>query len=64
MRVLGAASLGGPGHLLPLVPFLAAARRRGDTTAGRGWAVTTAAPPTSRCLGPSASSGLGAIGLS
>jgi UDP:flavonoid glycosyltransferase YjiC (YdhE family) len=30
MRVLGACSLGGAGHLHPLIPFLAAARRRGD----------------------------------
>jgi UDP:flavonoid glycosyltransferase YjiC (YdhE family) len=32
MRVLAACSLGGAGHLDPLVPFLAAARRRGDDT--------------------------------
>ena len=32
MRVLAACSLGGAGHLQPLVPFLAAARRRGDET--------------------------------
>ena len=30
MRVLAACSLGGAGHLDPLLPFLAAARRRGD----------------------------------
>src|SRR5262245_39519911 len=30
MRVLGACSLGGAGHLRPLAPFLAAAQRRGD----------------------------------
>jgi UDP:flavonoid glycosyltransferase YjiC (YdhE family) len=30
MRVLASVSLGGSGHLNPLVPFLAAARRRGD----------------------------------
>jgi UDP:flavonoid glycosyltransferase YjiC (YdhE family) len=30
MRVLAACSLGGAGHLQPLLPFLAAARRRGD----------------------------------
>jgi UDP:flavonoid glycosyltransferase YjiC (YdhE family) len=30
MRVLAACSLGGSGHLQPLVPFLSAARRRGD----------------------------------
>ena len=30
MRVLAACSLGGAGHLNPLLPFLAAARRRGD----------------------------------
>lgn len=33
MRVLAACSLGGSGHLQPLVPFLDAARRRGDETA-------------------------------
>ena len=32
MRVLAACSLGGAGHLQPLLPFLAAARRRGDET--------------------------------
>lgn len=32
MRVLAACSLGGAGHLRPLLPFLAAARRRGDET--------------------------------
>jgi UDP:flavonoid glycosyltransferase YjiC (YdhE family) len=32
MRVLAACSLGGAGHLQPLVPFLDAARRRGDET--------------------------------
>jgi UDP:flavonoid glycosyltransferase YjiC (YdhE family) len=32
MRVLAACSLGGAGHLGPLLPFLAAARRRGDET--------------------------------
>lgn len=32
MRLLAACSLGGAGHLNPLVPFLAAARRRGDET--------------------------------
>ena len=32
MRVLAACSLGGAGHLNPLLPFLAAARRRGDET--------------------------------
>jgi Erythromycin biosynthesis protein CIII-like, C-terminal domain/Erythromycin biosynthesis protein CIII-like, N-terminal domain len=32
MRVLASVSLGGSGHLGPLVPFLAAARRRGDET--------------------------------
>ena len=32
MRVLAACSLGGSGHLDPLLPFLAAARRRGDET--------------------------------
>jgi len=32
MRVLGACSLGGAGHLNPLVPFLDAALRRGDET--------------------------------
>lgn len=30
MRVLAACSLGGAGHLQPLLPFLTAARRRGD----------------------------------
>jgi UDP:flavonoid glycosyltransferase YjiC (YdhE family) len=30
MRALAACSLGGAGHLHPLLPFLAAARRRGD----------------------------------
>jgi UDP:flavonoid glycosyltransferase YjiC (YdhE family) len=30
MRTLGACSLGGAGHLNPLLPFLAAARERGD----------------------------------
>jgi UDP:flavonoid glycosyltransferase YjiC (YdhE family) len=30
MRVLAACSLGGAGHLNPLLPFLAATRRRGD----------------------------------
>jgi UDP:flavonoid glycosyltransferase YjiC (YdhE family) len=30
VRVLGACSLGGAGHLRPLAPFLAAAQRRGD----------------------------------
>ncbi len=30
MRVLAACSLGGAGHLNPLVPFLATATRRGD----------------------------------
>jgi UDP:flavonoid glycosyltransferase YjiC (YdhE family) len=30
MRILGACSLGGAGHFNPLVPFLLAARRRGD----------------------------------
>jgi UDP:flavonoid glycosyltransferase YjiC (YdhE family) len=32
VRVLGACSLGGAGHFNPLVPFLDAARRRGDQT--------------------------------
>ena len=32
MRVLAACSLGGNGHLNPLLPLLAAARRRGDET--------------------------------
>jgi UDP:flavonoid glycosyltransferase YjiC (YdhE family) len=32
MRVLAACSLGGAGHLNPLLPVLAAARRRGDET--------------------------------
>ena len=32
MRVLAACSLGGAGHLNPLLPFLAAARRRDDET--------------------------------
>jgi UDP:flavonoid glycosyltransferase YjiC (YdhE family) len=32
VRVLAACSLGGAGHLSPLLPFLAAARRRGDET--------------------------------
>ena len=32
MRVLAACSLGGAGHLHPLVPFLDAARGRGDDT--------------------------------
>ncbi|HLM97494.1 MAG TPA: glycosyltransferase [Acidimicrobiales bacterium] len=32
MRVLAACSLGGAGHLNPLLPFLAAARERGDET--------------------------------
>ena len=32
MRVLAACSLGGAGHLHPLLPFLAAAQRRGDET--------------------------------
>jgi UDP:flavonoid glycosyltransferase YjiC (YdhE family) len=32
VRVLAACSLGGAGHLHPLLPFLAAARRRGDET--------------------------------
>jgi len=32
MRVLAACSLGGAGHLQPLLPVLAAARRRGDET--------------------------------
>jgi UDP:flavonoid glycosyltransferase YjiC (YdhE family) len=32
MRILAACSLGGAGHLQPLLPFLAAARRRGDET--------------------------------
>src|SRR5438132_6872554 len=32
MRVLAACSLGGAGHLNPLLPFLRAARRRGDET--------------------------------
>jgi UDP:flavonoid glycosyltransferase YjiC (YdhE family) len=32
MRVLAACSLGGAGHLNPLLPFLEAARRRGDET--------------------------------
>ena len=32
MRVLAACSVGGVGHLIPLVPFLAAAARRGDQT--------------------------------
>jgi UDP:flavonoid glycosyltransferase YjiC (YdhE family) len=32
MRVLAACSLGGAGHLQPLLPFLRAARRRGDET--------------------------------
>jgi UDP:flavonoid glycosyltransferase YjiC (YdhE family) len=32
MRVLASCSLGGAGHLRPLLPFLAAARRRGDQT--------------------------------
>jgi UDP:flavonoid glycosyltransferase YjiC (YdhE family) len=32
MRVLAACSLGGDGHLSPLVPFLAAAQERGDET--------------------------------
>jgi UDP:flavonoid glycosyltransferase YjiC (YdhE family) len=32
MRVLAACSLGGAGHLQPLLPFLGAAQRRGDET--------------------------------
>jgi UDP:flavonoid glycosyltransferase YjiC (YdhE family) len=32
MRILAACSLGGAGHLNPLLPLLAAARRRGDET--------------------------------
>jgi UDP:flavonoid glycosyltransferase YjiC (YdhE family) len=32
MRVLAACSLGGAGHLNPLLPFVAAAQRRGDET--------------------------------
>jgi UDP:flavonoid glycosyltransferase YjiC (YdhE family) len=32
MRILAACSLGGAGHLGPLLPFLAAAHRRGDET--------------------------------
>ncbi len=41
MRILAACSLGGAGHFNPLVPFLRAARRRGDE-------VLTVAPPALR----------------
>src|SRR4051794_12749112 len=41
MRVLGACSLGGAGHLRPLAPFLIAARNRGDE-------VCVVAPPALR----------------
>jgi UDP:flavonoid glycosyltransferase YjiC (YdhE family) len=41
MRILGACSLGGAGHFNPLVPFLRAARRRGDE-------VLTVGPPALR----------------
>jgi UDP:flavonoid glycosyltransferase YjiC (YdhE family) len=41
MRILGACSLGGAGHFNPLVPFLLAARRRGDE-------VLTVGPPALR----------------
>jgi UDP:flavonoid glycosyltransferase YjiC (YdhE family) len=41
MRMLAACSLGGAGHLSPLVPFLRAARRRGDE-------VLTVGPPALR----------------
>jgi UDP:flavonoid glycosyltransferase YjiC (YdhE family) len=41
VRVLAACSLGGAGHLNPLLPFLDAARRRGDET-------LVMAPPTMR----------------
>ena len=43
MRVLGACSLGGAGHLHPLVPILDAARRRGAD-------VLVAGPPAIRDL--------------
>jgi UDP:flavonoid glycosyltransferase YjiC (YdhE family) len=43
MRVLAACSLGGAGHLDPLLPFLDAARRRGDETLVVG-------PPALRAL--------------
>ena len=41
MRILAACSLGGAGHFNPLVPFLRAARRRGDE-------VLTVGPPALR----------------
>jgi UDP:flavonoid glycosyltransferase YjiC (YdhE family) len=41
MRVLASVSLGGSGHLNPLVPFLAAADRRGDETLVVGPAALT-----------------------
>src|ERR1700750_2251981 len=47
MRILAACSLGGAGHFNPLVPFLRAARRRGDE-------VLVVAPPALRALVESA----------
>jgi UDP:flavonoid glycosyltransferase YjiC (YdhE family) len=41
VRVLAACSLGGAGHLGPLLPFLGAARRRGDTVLVTGPAALT-----------------------
>jgi UDP:flavonoid glycosyltransferase YjiC (YdhE family) len=55
MRVLATCSLGGAGHLNPLLPFLAAARQRGDETLVVG-------PPALRDLVESAGCGFRAGG--
>ena len=47
MRMIAACSLGGAGHFSPLVPFLRAARRRGDE-------VLTVGPPALRAMVESA----------
>ena len=47
VRILAACSLGGAGHLNPLLPFLTAAKRRGDE-------VLVAAPPSLRAMVQSA----------
>jgi UDP:flavonoid glycosyltransferase YjiC (YdhE family) len=64
MRVLAACSLGGAGHLHPLLPFLAAARRRGDETLviapsalramveGAGWPFREGGEPAESAVAP------------
>lgn len=64
MRVLAACSLGGAGHLRPLLPLLAAARRRGDETLvvgppalaalaeSAGYAFRAGAEPPERLVAP------------